>query len=211
MKRHASVRFSRGSNAIGRRGGGPRPVARSSPAGDTRATPLLTTTGAPSGSASVDVRRAEGEEVFSPGGSACDSETRLSSPSSSSRAGPPSRPAVSAGGLGLMPPSGHHAGGEGGRFMPPAGHHAGAAGASPSPPMVSPFREKHGTSSTAPAMFRRPDRVTPTRAARPRAAAARSLEAARRSGRARPRLQIWRETERPTPLERTNDANASPR
>ena len=143
MKRHASVRFSRGSNAIGRRRGGPRPVARSSPAGDTRATPLLTTTGAPSGSASVDVRRAEGEEVFSSGGRACDSSARISSPSSSSRAGPPSRPAVRAGGL--MPPSGHHAGGEGGRFMPPAGHHAGAAGASPSPPMVSPSREKHGT------------------------------------------------------------------
>lgn len=36
-----------------------------------------------------------------------------------------------------------------------------------------------GRSPTAPAMFRRPDRVTPTRAARPRAAAARALKAAR--------------------------------
>ena len=82
----------------------------------------------------------------------------VSSPSSSSRFGPPSRPTVRASpprAGGLMPPSGHHAGGEGGRFMPPAGHHAGVRG--------GPRRAPHGfrraarttgRSPTAAAMFR---------------------------------------------------------
>ena len=213
MKRHASERFSRGSNAAGRREGGPRSVARSFSAGDTRVPDVfLTTTGAPSGSASEDVRRGEGE-VFSSGHRTCDSAARLSSPSSSSRFGPPSRPTVRASpprAGGLMPPSGHHAGGEGGRFMPPAGHHAGVAGASPSPPMVSgapreprDARQRHPRCSDAPTGSPRRAQLGP--ALPPRAL----LRRRGRSGRARPRLEVWRETAPPPRTHEPEDARHS--